>query len=172
MCGKTHSLRICASCSGQLPSYLAEPIICYNRLGATRIHRWMQPKETSQVIPRWWWWWVVVVVALVLYQCLNQSILLLDQLSEFRWERKSIVASRRHLLGLEKVRKQSRMRSRGKHYLYAHETNTNIHSINQTRAYNRSRTIVTKMLGLYYIHGGILLLIWWSTRKIDQSKTP
>ena len=29
------------------------------------------------------------------------------------------------------------------------------HSINQTKAYNRSTTIVTKVLGLYYIHGGI-----------------
>ena len=28
---------------------------------------------------RRWWWWVVVVVALVLHQCLNQGVLLLDQ---------------------------------------------------------------------------------------------
>ena len=104
MCGKLHLLTICSSCSGQLPSYLAEPIICYNRLGATGIHRWMQPKETSQVIPRWWWWWVVVVVALDLYQYPNQSILLLNQLGDLLRENKLGVASRRHLKGLEKMR--------------------------------------------------------------------
>src|SRR3954463_13690605 len=82
---KLHLLSIGASCSGQLPSYLAEPIICYNRLGATGIHRRIQPKETSQMISRWWWWWVVVVVVVVvvvLHQCLNQGILLLNQLSD------------------------------------------------------------------------------------------
>ena len=40
-------LRICASCSGQLPSYLTEPIICYYRLGATGKHRRIQPKKTG-----------------------------------------------------------------------------------------------------------------------------
>ena len=46
-----------------------------------------------------------------------------------------------------------------KHYPYAHETNTIIsHQSIQTRAYN-GLTIVTKVFGLYYIHGGILLLI-------------
>ena len=49
-----------------------------------------------------------------LVSVLHQCILLLDHLSELRWESKSIVASRRHLLGLEKMRKHNRMRSRGK----------------------------------------------------------
>ena len=42
-------------------------------------------------------------------------------------------------MGLEKMRKQTRMRSKGKHYPYAHETNTiiSLQSI-KTRAYNRS----------------------------------
>src|SRR3954470_20634669 len=65
MCGKLHFLSIGASCSGQLPSYLAEPIICYNQLGATGIYRRIQPKETSQMISKWWWWWVIVVVVVV-----------------------------------------------------------------------------------------------------------
>ena len=124
MCSKLHLLTICASCSGQLPSYLAEPIICYNWLGATRIHRRLQPKEMSQVIPRWWWWWVVVVVALVLYQCLNQSVLLLDQLGDLWRENKLGVASRRHLKGFRKDEKLRKEWGLGrKHYPNAHETN-------------------------------------------------
>ena len=35
-------------------------------------------------------------------------------------------------MGLERMRKQNRMRSRGKHYPFAHETNTNI-SLNQIK---------------------------------------
>ena len=33
-------------------------------------------------------------------------------------------------------------------------------------------TIVTKVLGLYYLQGGILLLMWWSTKNILRLKTP
>ena len=62
--GKLHFLTIRASCSGQLPSYLAEPIVCYYWLGATGKHQWIQPKETGKVVNRWSW--VVVVVLLVL----------------------------------------------------------------------------------------------------------
>ena len=46
---------------------------------------------------RRWWWWVVVVVALVLHQCLNQGVLLLDQLGDLWRENEFRVASRRHL---------------------------------------------------------------------------
>ena len=53
---------------------------------------------------RRWWWWVVVVVALVLHQCLNQGVLLLDQLGDLWRENESRVTSRRHLMGLEKKR--------------------------------------------------------------------
>ena len=45
-----------------------------------------------------------------------------------------------------------------KYYPYADETN--------------DLTIVTKVLGLYNIHDGILLLMWWFSRNIDRSKTP
>ena len=69
-------------------------------------------------------------------------------------------------MGLEKMRKHSRMRSRGETLPYAHEKNTNI-SLNQIKqGHTIGLTVITKVLGLYYIDGGILLLLWWSTRKI------
>ena len=58
-------------------------------------------------------------------------------------------------MGLEKMRKQSRMMSRGKHYPYAHETNTiiSLQSIH-TRAYNRSN---------YRKGARTTIFTWWNT---------
>ena len=63
-------------------------------------------------------------------------------------------------MGLEKMRKQNRMRSRGKHYPYAHETNTNIslQSI-QTRAYN---------LSSYRYKRAQTILFTWGNSTIDM----
>ena len=74
--------------------------------------------------------------------------------------------------GLEKMRYKNRGGLKRKHYPYAHETNTIISHQNQ---FKQGHTIdlatVTKYSEYYYIHGGILLLIW-STRNFDPSKTP
>ena len=74
-------------------------------------------------------------------------------------------------MGLEKMRFKNREGSKErKHYPYAHEAKVNIslHSIKQ--GHTIGLTIVTKVLGLYHIHGGILLLIWWSTRKLSDGR--
>ena len=104
MCGKAHLLCVSTSCGGQLPSDLAEPVICDNRLRAAREHEWVQPQETGKVVDRGWRWWVVVgvlVVPSVLENKLHQSVLLLDQLSELRGKLGSGLTSRRHLMGVE-----------------------------------------------------------------------
>ena len=65
--------------------------------------------------------------------------LLLDQLNELRRESKSIVASRRHLLGLEKMRKHNRMRSRGKTLpICTWDKHNNITPINSNKGIQRS----------------------------------
>src|SRR3954468_3858850 len=66
MCGKAHLLSVSASCSGQLSSDLAKPVICNDRLRAAREHWWVQPQETGKVVDRGWWRWVVVVLVLIL----------------------------------------------------------------------------------------------------------
>ena len=75
-------------------------------------------------------------------------------------------------MGLEKMRKQSRMGSRGETLpICTWEKHNHITSIN-SQGHTIGLTVITKVLGLYYIHGGILLLLWWTTRKIDWWKTP
>ena len=74
-------------------------------------------------------------------------------------------------VGLEKMRYKNRGGLKRKHYPYAHEAkaNNSLHSIKQGHTIDLS---IAKVLGLLYLHGGLLLLMRWSTRNILQSLTP
>ena len=80
---------------------------------------WVQPQKTGKTVNWGWWRWVVVVVVfvvavlvLVLNEHLHKSILLLDQLRELRRKVEFGVTSWRHLMGLEWMRSQKRIRPR------------------------------------------------------------
>ena len=75
-------------------------------------------------------------------------------------------------MGLEKMRFKNREGSKErKHYPYAHEAKVNIslHSIKQGHTIGLT---IAKVLGLLYLHGGLLLLMGWSTRNILRLQTP
>ena len=58
-------------------------------------------------------------------------------------------------MGLEKMRKQNRMRAKGENTSHMHMRQTQSYHFNQFKqGHTIGLTIVTKELGLYYIHGG------------------
>ena len=61
---------------------------------------------------------------------------------------------------------------KSRHYPYAHEAKTN----NSLQSIKQGHTIdltIAKVLGLLYLHGGLLLLLMgWSTRNILWLQTP
>ena len=73
--------------------------------------------------------------------------------------------------GLEKMRCKNRGGLKRKHYPYAHEVkaNNSLQSIKQGHTIDLS---ITKVLGILHLHGGLLLLMRWSTRNILRSLTP
>ena len=73
--------------------------------------------------------------------------------------------------GLEKMRYKNRGGLKRKHYPYAHEAkaNNSLQSIKQGHTIDLS---IAKVLGLLYLHGGLLLLLGWSTRNILRLQTP
>ena len=99
MRGKAHLLSFSTTSSDKFPLHLAEPIICHNGLNAAGESRRVQPQETGEIVGLGWM--MVVVIVLVLDDQQHQGILLLNQLSEFRWEVGSRVTSRRHLVFVE-----------------------------------------------------------------------
>ena len=63
-------------------------------------------------------------------------------------------------MGLENMRFKNTEGSKEKHYPYAHEAkaNNSLHSIKQGRT---TGLTIAKVLGLLYLHGGLLLLLGW-----------
>ena len=47
-----------------------------------------------------------------------------------------------------------------------------IHFIQSIKQGNTIDLTIAEVLGLLYLHGGLLLLIWWSTKNILQLQTP
>ena len=74
--------------------------------------------------------------------------------------------------GLEKMRYKNRGGIKRKHYPYAHEAKANNSLQSSKQRHTIDLTIVTKVLGLLYLHGGLLLLMRWSTRNILRLQTP
>ena len=74
-------------------------------------------------------------------------------------------------VGLEKMRYKKRGGLKRKHYPYAHEAkaNNSLQSINQRHTIDLT---IAKVLGLLYLHGGLLLLVRWSIRNILRLLTP
>ena len=73
--------------------------------------------------------------------------------------------------GLEKMRYKNRGGLKRKHYPYAHEAKTN-NSLQSIKPRHTIDLFIAKVLGLLYLHGGLLLLRRWSTRNILRWLTP